>query len=68
MDTEKKNKPLHNFLIENFYRDNTSKAPPPPLKIEEKHKDGFVMINLPSHDSFHNNLLLTLIDLYNDLR
>ena len=67
MDTEKK-KTLHNFLIENFYHDNTLKVNPPPLKVEEKYKDGFVMINLPPHDSLHNNLLLTLIGLYNDLR
>ncbi len=68
METSKKKRTLHKFIVENFYKDKTLKIKKEPLKFEEKYKDGFVIINLPSHGSSYNNLLLTLIRLHNDLR
>ena len=72
MKTPKKTrKTLNKFLVENFYKESS-------IKIEETHTDDFVVINRvpPPHcfavpqrgcPSF-NNLLLTLITIYKDLR
>ena len=68
METSGKKRTLHKFIVENFYKDKTLKIKKGPLKFEEKYKDGFVIINLPSQSSSYNNLLLTLIRLHNDLR
>ena len=70
MDASKKKRTLHKFLIENFYIDKTpkTKTKKDSLKFKEQYKEGFVIINLPSKNSSYNNLLLTLIMLYNDLR
>ena len=68
METSEKKRTLQKFLVENFYKDQTPKRKKDPLKFEETYKDGFVIINLPSHGSSYNNLLLTLIRLHNDLR
>ena len=67
---------LNRFLVENFYKDNKKKGGS--IKIEEIHTDDFVVINIvPSPHCFavpqrgcssFNNLLLTLIRIYKDLR
>lgn len=67
MDTSGKKNPLHKFVIENFYQDETLKKKRDPLKFEEKYTDDFVIINRPPQHSY-TSLLITLINLHTDLR
>ncbi len=58
---------LNRFLVEDFYANSKKKTHL--VKFEETLFEDFIIINvvLP-HNSTFNNLLLTLISLYKDLR
>ena len=65
--TNKTRGTLNRFLVEDFYANSKKKKDL--IKFEETLFEDFIVINivLPHHSTF-NNLLLTLISIYKDLR